>query len=92
MGGSADGRYNLSLIVQISVRMGSPIITVSLNYRLSGFGFPVGSESIGASATNIDSRDQGLALNRVDENIASFSGSLSMVTMDRLIMCEVASG
>jgi carboxylesterase type B len=39
MGGSADKRYNLSFIVQNSVQTGAPILGVSINYRLSAFGF-----------------------------------------------------
>ncbi|KAF5567324.1 triacylglycerol lipase II precursor [Fusarium phyllophilum] len=39
MGGAADPRYNLSFIVEQSVTLGKPVIGVSLNYRLSAFGF-----------------------------------------------------
>jgi carboxylesterase type B len=38
-GSSADTRYNLSYIVEQSVKIGKPMIGVSLNYRLAGFGF-----------------------------------------------------
>ena len=36
-GGSSDPRYNLSFIVQDSVKIGKPFIGVSFNYRLSAW-------------------------------------------------------
>lgn len=61
--------------------MGTPILGVSLNYRLSGFGFLVGQEALDAGATNLGFRDQRLALQWVHENIASFGGSPEKVTI-----------
>ncbi|TDZ22036.1 Lipase 1 [Colletotrichum orbiculare MAFF 240422] len=81
MGGSADRRYNLSFIVQNSVEQGTPIIGVSLNYRLSVFGFPGGKEAVAAHATNLGFRDQRLALHWVHENIASFGGAPDKVSI-----------
>ncbi|KDN64859.1 putative carboxylesterase [Colletotrichum sublineola] len=81
MGGSADKRYNLSFIVDNSVKQGTPIIGVSLNYRLSVFGFPGGKEALEAGATNLGFRDQRLALHWVNENIASFGGAPDKVTI-----------
>lgn len=43
-GGSRDPRYNQSFLVQRSVEIGKPIIGVSVNYRLSGWGFLWGEE------------------------------------------------
>ncbi|KAI8629184.1 alpha/beta-hydrolase [Xylariaceae sp. FL1651] len=81
MGGSADRRYNLSFIVENSVKQGTPMIAVSLNYRLSVFGFLTGSEAQDAGVTNIGFRDQRLALHWVHENIAAFGGSPDKVTI-----------
>jgi len=81
MGGSADKRYNLSFIVDHSVKMGAPIIGVSINYRLSAFGFLAGSEATQAGATNLGFRDQRLALQWVRENIKAFGGSPEKVTV-----------
>lgn len=81
MGGSADRRYNLSFIVEHSVELGTPIIGVSLNYRLSAFGFLVGEEAQEAGATNIGFRDQRLALQWTQENIAAFGGSPEKVVI-----------
>lgn len=81
MGGSADRRYNLSFIVQNSVDLGTPIIGVSLNYRLSAFGFLAGSEALEAGIANNGFRDQRLALRWVNENIAHFGGDPAKVTI-----------
>lgn len=81
MGGSADRRYNLSFIVEQSVKMGTPIIGLSLNYRLSAFGFLNGKEAVDAGIANIGFRDQRLALHWVQENIAAFGGSPKKVTI-----------
>lgn len=81
MGGSADKRYNLSFIVERSVGIGTPVVGVSLNYRLSAFGFLTGEEAVDAGATNIGFRDQRLALQWVQENIASFGGAADEVTI-----------
>ena len=81
MGGSADHRYNLSFIVQNSVRMGSPMIGISINYRLSAFGFIGGEEVLNAGVANLGFRDQRLALSWVNENIAAFGGSPDKVTI-----------
>ncbi|KAM4064099.1 carboxylesterase family protein [Hirsutella rhossiliensis] len=75
MGGSADKRYNLSFIVEHSVKIGRPIIGVSLNYRLSAFGFLSGREAMESGVTNIGFKDQRLALQWVHENIEAFGGS-----------------
>ncbi|KAJ4250899.1 hypothetical protein NW762_011549 [Fusarium torreyae] len=81
MGGSADKRYNLSFIVDRSVELNQPIIGVSLNYRVSGFGFLGGKEATEGGATNLGFRDQRLALRWVNENIAAFGGSPGKVTI-----------
>ncbi|KAJ2904767.1 hypothetical protein MKZ38_007275 [Zalerion maritima] len=81
MGGSADKRYNLTFMVDESVRMETPVIGVSLNYRLSAFGFLGGSEVQDAGVTNLGFRDQRLALHWVKENIQSFGGDVDKITI-----------
>lgn len=81
MGGSADRRYNLSFIVENSVELGTPMIGVSLNYRLSAFGFLCGNEALDAGIANNGFRDQRLALHWINENIASFGGDPAKVTI-----------
>lgn len=80
-GGSPDQRYNLSFMVQNSVNIGKPIIGVSINYRLSAWGFLSSNELTGSGNTNMGLRDQRLALHWVQENIAAFGGDPSKVTI-----------
>lgn len=64
-----------------SVKIGKPIIAVSVNYRLSGWGF-LSSQAVSASGnTNVGLRDQRLALHWIQENIAGFGGDSSKVTI-----------
>lgn len=81
MGGSGDRRYNLSFIVDRSVEMGTPVIGVSFNYRLSAMGFLCGDEALNAGVTNNGFRDQRLALRWINENIRNFGGSPKKVTI-----------
>ncbi|KAJ9606326.1 hypothetical protein H2200_009287 [Cladophialophora chaetospira] len=53
-GTSLDSCYNLSDLVQESVSMGKPIIGVSINYRLSGWGFLYSREIVDAGLANLD--------------------------------------
>ncbi|RAK72680.1 carotenoid ester lipase-like protein precursor [Aspergillus fijiensis CBS 313.89] len=80
-GGSADQRYNMSSVVQESVRMGTPIIGVSFNYRLSGFGFLTGRAVNESGIANLGLYDQRKALFWIQENIAAFGGDPSQVTI-----------
>lgn len=47
-GGGTDLRYNMSFIVERSVEIGQPIMAVSINYRLSAWGF-LSSDEVTAS-------------------------------------------
>jgi triacylglycerol lipase len=51
-------RYNLTFLVEQSVLMNKPIISVSLNYRLSGFGFLWSKDIVDAGVANLGLRDQ----------------------------------
>jgi len=78
MGSGIDQRYNLSFMVENSVKIGKPVIGVSINYRLSAWGFLAGSEEIKESGEmNLGLRDQRLALQWVQDNIQAFGGKLS---------------
>lgn len=81
MGGSADHRYNQSFIVQQSAEAGMPILAVSINYRLSSWGFLYGKEIQDSGNTMLGFRDQRLALHWVQENIAAFGGDPNRVTI-----------
>ncbi|KAL4819913.1 Alpha/Beta hydrolase protein [Aspergillus spinulosporus] len=81
-GGSAsEPRYNLSFIVDRSVRLGQPIVAVSFNYRLSAWGFLFSNQLRDTGATNIGLRDQRAALTWIQENIAGFDGDPAKVTI-----------
>jgi carboxylesterase type B len=69
-------------MVQNAVKIGKPIVTVNINYRLSAWGFLSGSEELmDTGALNLGLRDQRLALQWVQENIAAFGGDPSQVTI-----------
>jgi triacylglycerol lipase len=54
---------------------------VTLNYRLSAWGFLGSSQISGSGNTNLGLRDQRLALQWVQENIAAFGGDPEKVTI-----------
>lgn len=64
-----------------SVEIGKPIIGVSINYRLSAWGFLQSQEVSGSGNTNMGLRDQRLALHWLQENLEAFGGDPSKVTM-----------
>lgn len=80
-GSGADQRYNMSFLVQESVNMGQPIVGVSFNYRLSGFGFLQGRAVSESGVANLGLYDQRLALHWIQENILAFGGDPSRVTI-----------
>ena len=80
-GGTRDERYNLSFIVDNSVKIGKPIIGVSIAYRLSAWGFLNSQQVSGSGQTNLGLRDQRLGLHWLQENIAAFGGDPTKVTI-----------
>ncbi|KAF8178205.1 Alpha/Beta hydrolase protein [Mycena galopus ATCC 62051] len=73
--------FNASSLVARSVARGTPIIYVSFNYRLGALGFPQGPEAASQGVLNLGLRDQILALEWVQENIAAFGGDPAKVTV-----------
>lgn len=78
-GSGVDLRYNMSFIVEQSQDMGQPMLAVTLNYRLSAWGFLQGygsaqNVSSSESGSNWGIRDQRLALHWIQENIRAFGG------------------
>lgn len=80
-GGTSDGRYNTSYMVQSSVQMGQPTVMVTMNYRLSGWGFLAGDDVRGQGLLNLALHDQRLALAWIQENIEAFGGDRKRVTI-----------
>ncbi|KAJ7886362.1 Alpha/Beta hydrolase protein [Mycena leptocephala] len=67
-------RYDGVPIVQRSIAMGQPIIYISINYRVSAFGFLGGKEVREAGVGNLGLQDQREALRWVQKYIAAFGG------------------
>lgn len=63
------------------MKIGKPIIGVSINYRLSSWGFTSSSELADEGLLNIGLKDQRLALHWVQENIKAFGGDPKKVTI-----------
>lgn len=76
-----DREFNTSYMVETSVQIGKPVIVVSINYRLSAFGFLSGVEVQAEGATNLGIRDQWKALEWISENIEGFGGDPKQVTV-----------
>ncbi|KAI0298095.1 carotenoid ester lipase precursor [Multifurca ochricompacta] len=73
--------YDGGLVVSRSIEIGEPIVFVSMNYRLSAFGFLAGKEAREAKIGNLGLQDQRLALKWVQTYISHFGGDPSKVTM-----------
>lgn len=80
-GASNDPRFNLTWIVRQSVAINKPIIAVSINYRLSAYGWLWSTDVVNKGVANLGLRDQRLALHWLQENIAAFGGDPSKVTI-----------
>lgn len=76
-----DHEFNTSYIVQTSINLGKPVIVVSINYRLSMFGWLYSVEAQSQGVTNLGLRDQWKALEWIRDNIAGFGGDPDNVTL-----------
>ncbi|KAF2470232.1 alpha/beta-hydrolase [Lindgomyces ingoldianus] len=73
--------YDGSSLVAESVDQGKPIVFVAVNYRVGGFGFLPGKEILADGSANLGLLDQRLGLQWVADNIASFGGDPTKVTI-----------
>lgn len=83
-GGNVNGQsiyYNGTAIVQFSTSTEKPVIYVGINYRLGGFGFLSSPDLQAAGLLNNGLRDQHLALQWVNQNVESFGGDPTKVTI-----------
>ncbi|KAJ6001687.1 hypothetical protein N7522_006914 [Penicillium canescens] len=80
-GATADPRYNMSYLVQQSDLNDKPVLGVSINYRLSAFGFLDSDEVRAEGNTNLALRDQRIAMRWVKKNIKAFGGDPNKITI-----------
>ncbi|KZW04219.1 alpha/beta-hydrolase [Exidia glandulosa HHB12029] len=78
---AGNGNYNGSRLVGRSVFRGTPVIFVSLNYRLAAWGFPQGVAAHDEGILNLGLRDQVAALEWVRDNIRAFGGDPQRITL-----------
>lgn len=77
----STSEYDGGAIVSHSVKLGMPVVYVSMNYRLTAFGFLAGQEVKEAGVGNIGLQDQRQALRWVQKYIHAFNGDPSQVTI-----------
>ncbi|KAH8982158.1 carotenoid ester lipase precursor [Lactarius hatsudake] len=70
-----------SIIVNHSIALQQPVVYVSMNYRLSAFGFLASQEVKDAKVGNLGLWDQRLALHWIQKYIHAFGGDPSKVTI-----------
>ncbi|KAF3918985.1 Acetylcholinesterase [Dactylellina cionopaga] len=68
-------------MVDQSVKLGTPMIGIAINYRLGGLGFISSRQVAGTKNLNLGIKDQRLALHWVQENIGAFGGDPKKVTL-----------
>ncbi|KAI0823990.1 carotenoid ester lipase precursor [Trametes gibbosa] len=73
--------YDGGSIVSRSVKLGEPVIYVSMNYRVSAYGFLASKEVKAAGVGNLGLQDQRLALQWIQKYISAFGGDPSKVTI-----------
>ncbi|KAG6812180.1 hypothetical protein H0H92_004048 [Tricholoma furcatifolium] len=73
--------YPGSRVVNRASELHSPVIYVSLNYRISGFGFLASKEVRDAGVGNLGLQDQRKALQWVQQYIGAFGGDPTKVTI-----------
>ncbi|KAI0248236.1 carotenoid ester lipase precursor [Lactifluus subvellereus] len=79
IGGTAT--YDGGSIVSRAIDLRQPVVFVSMNYRLSAFGFLPGKEIKDAKVGNLGLQDQRLALRWVQTYISEFGGDPTKVTI-----------
>ena len=80
-GSSADPQYNVSGILNVAQRIGQPMITISINYRLGLWGFLSSTQLLDEGSLNAGLLDQRMAFRWVQDNIAAFGGDPKKVTI-----------
>ncbi|KAH9178044.1 carotenoid ester lipase precursor [Lactarius sanguifluus] len=73
--------YDGGVIVNRSMALKEPVVYVSINYRLSAFGFLASQEVKDAGIGNLGLHDQRMALRWIQKYIHAFGGDSSKVTI-----------
>ncbi|KAL9086340.1 MAG: hypothetical protein Q9159_004240 [Coniocarpon cinnabarinum] len=73
--------YDGTGLIQLSTTLRQPVVYVAINYRVGGFGFLAGPDLKAEHNTNLGLKDQRLALQWVQDNIAAFGGDPTKVTL-----------
>ncbi|KAJ3486538.1 hypothetical protein NLI96_g4178 [Meripilus lineatus] len=73
--------YDGGVIVKRSIQLGEPVVYVSMNYRVSAFGFLAGQQVKDAGVGNLGLQDQRQALRWIQKYIAAFGGDPTKVTI-----------
>ncbi|KAK6524938.1 hypothetical protein TWF281_011828 [Arthrobotrys megalospora] len=81
IGSAHDPRYNMTFLVDQSVKEGTPIIGIGINYRLGGLGWIASRQVAGTKNLNLGLKDQRVAMQWVQENIRAFGGDPQKVTL-----------
>jgi len=81
IGSSSTFLYDGGNVVPRSIDLNQPVVYVSMNYRLSTFGFLGGKEMKDAKAGNLGIQDQRLALKWVQTYVKEFGGDPTKVTI-----------
>lgn len=76
-----NSMYDGTPWVTESIKEGQPIIVVTVNYRVGGFGFLAGKEIMADGSSNLGLLDQRLGLEWIADNIGAFGGDPSKVTI-----------
>ncbi|KAF9568740.1 carotenoid ester lipase precursor [Agrocybe pediades] len=80
-GGDPNSSISGTNLVTRSMELGSPVVYVSLNYRVNGFGFLASKEVKEAGVGNLGLHDQREALRWIKKYIAQFGGDPNKVTI-----------
>ncbi|OBZ71164.1 Lipase 4 [Grifola frondosa] len=73
--------YDGGVIVKQSIELGEPIVYISMNYRVTAFGFLASKEVKDAGVGNLGLQDQRLALQWIQKYISAFGGDPTKVTI-----------
>ncbi|RPD56081.1 carotenoid ester lipase precursor [Lentinus tigrinus ALCF2SS1-7] len=73
--------YDGGVIVKRSIELDEPVVYVSMNYRVSAYGFLASKEVKDAGVGNLGLQDQRLALRWVQKYISAFGGDPAKVTI-----------